>query len=635
MAPLALLLVAATGAVSNAIQLEIDHDGPLVLGTVESVPVTILAPESEGEARPLRVSVNVGAFEEVVRKAPGVYESRFRLPATRYPQVALVAVWRETGPAAPITFLRIPLSGKTTLPVGTRRGAEVSVVVGEEIFGPVKANRRGRAVVPIVVPPGVTEVVARSTSGTTESQKTVPVDVPPYNRLTLAVTPYLIEADGRASITAHVFYDRASPPPIERVVVLAPRGEVTPLSAEKGHYRFRYVPKRGESAAEVTLRARVRGDRRSKAEATLSLGTPIPQRIVVRRAAPGLVADGESRTTVEVLLMDKLGLGVAQRTLTTTTTAGRFTGGKDLGGGRYALTLVGPNGYPASGRAEVTISVSDRPEVIERLVLPVSPAPWPSEAIVSLAPSHPIADGSPFTLEVLAVDGAGRGFEEGLTITASAAAVGEVVNAGHGRYRAEVIPEEGAETVDIALTHPSGRFRQHYRAELRRPPSWLAIGAGGGLAYHSTITYTAAVELSARLPVFDRRLALFLSAQFRRISRRITLLDPLPADAEVTAHLTMVPAILGLSYDLLAGERWRLYGAVAFALLAYQQEIDSDLLDAPVNRGIGFGGEGSVGVQWYGVFAQASFGYTRIEEPGLVGPKLLASLIVGYRLGLL
>jgi len=40
--------------------------------------------------------------------------------------------------------------------------------------------------------PGVIEVVATSSKGRELSQGTVAVDVPPYNRLTLAVTPYLV-----------------------------------------------------------------------------------------------------------------------------------------------------------------------------------------------------------------------------------------------------------------------------------------------------------------------------------------------------------------------------------------------------------------------------------------------------------
>src|SRR5262245_2723987 len=106
---IALPSVALAEAPAPAIRLTVDAPGDLVLGDVAEVPVTIEAPEPpEAEGRPLRVSVNVGAFAAIERVRPGVYATKYVLPDTRHPQVALVAVWRETGPDAEVTFLRIP-----------------------------------------------------------------------------------------------------------------------------------------------------------------------------------------------------------------------------------------------------------------------------------------------------------------------------------------------------------------------------------------------------------------------------------------------------------------------------------------------------------------------------------------------
>ena len=279
-APMAAGLSALTWLLSlqatSPVTFEVQHTGPVVLGETTSVEVRLAAPEPpEGESRPLRLSVNVGRFGPVERIEAGRYRATYELPSTRHPQVAFVAVWRETGPEAPIHFFRIPLSGRTTLPVRTKPGATVKVFVEESIFGPVIAAPNGRAEVPIVVPPGVPEVVATSTTSKLQSQATVDTGVPPYNRLTLAVTPYLVEADGQSSATVHVIYDaKGSPPPMNRVRVTATGGKLTPLGSEENRYRFRFVAPRELRDTKVKLQARIEGDRASEATVELEIGRP-------------------------------------------------------------------------------------------------------------------------------------------------------------------------------------------------------------------------------------------------------------------------------------------------------------------------------------------------------------------------
>jgi len=106
-----------TAAGAPAATLTLDKE-PVVLGRSESVTVTVHVDEPPGTAdRPLRLAVNVGSFGEVTRAGPGAYRVVYVPPTTRFPQVALVAVWRETGPEAPIEFLRIPLYGIAKIPV--------------------------------------------------------------------------------------------------------------------------------------------------------------------------------------------------------------------------------------------------------------------------------------------------------------------------------------------------------------------------------------------------------------------------------------------------------------------------------------------------------------------------------------
>ena len=128
--------------------------GAIVLGRTQAATVTIGVEEPPGtEDRPLRLSVNVGAFSEPVRIGPGKFKATYVPPPERYPQVALVAVWKETGPDARIDFIKFPLFGTTRVPVVSRNAVEVRAKIGFDSFGPVPADRKGRALIPVTVPP--------------------------------------------------------------------------------------------------------------------------------------------------------------------------------------------------------------------------------------------------------------------------------------------------------------------------------------------------------------------------------------------------------------------------------------------------------------------------------------------------
>ena len=93
-----LALLVGGGPALAEVSLEVGHEGAIVLADApDSIPVTITAPETpETRDRPLRVSVNVGTFGPVERTGPGTYVTAYHPPKTRFPQLALVAVWLQT-----------------------------------------------------------------------------------------------------------------------------------------------------------------------------------------------------------------------------------------------------------------------------------------------------------------------------------------------------------------------------------------------------------------------------------------------------------------------------------------------------------------------------------------------------------
>src|SRR5512143_1519086 len=289
------------------------HGGAIVLGKTPSATVTVGVLEAPGtEDRPLRLSVNVGAFSQPVRIGPGKYSATYVPPPERYPQVALVAVWKETGPDAQIDFLRLALFGTTTVDVKGQPGAAVTIVTPFERFGPVRIDAKGKAHVPIEVPPNIrtVEVHVKDPNGAA-TRRTVPIEVPHYNRLTAALVPYAITADGKDQVKLHVFYDLdggARAP--DRVSVEATAGKAAFERTQNGRFLYRYVPPLGTSAQDVRFAIGIDGDPVAKAAARVVLGLPAPAKVIVKPPLVAMAPGAKEPGTVSVLVMSAEGLGL-------------------------------------------------------------------------------------------------------------------------------------------------------------------------------------------------------------------------------------------------------------------------------------------------------------------------------------
>lgn len=629
------------GQASASVSLEVEHEGPVVLGETTSVSVSISAPEPpEGESRPLRLSVNVGRFGPIERLSAGRYRASYELPTTRHPQVAFVAVWRETGPEAPIHFFRIPLSGRTTLPVRTKPGATVKVLVESQVFGPVIASRRGRAEVPIVVPPGVPEVVATSTTSKVQSRATVDTGVPPYNRLTLAVTPYLVEADGQSSATVHVIYDvSGSPPPIERVRVRASGGRLSALGADGNRYRFRFTAPPELEDTSVRLQVKIDGDRASKAEAQLAIGRPSPTQIVILPPETDLTADGTSTSTVQVLVIDRLGLGVPRLSLSATVTAAKLLGLRDAGEGRYELRLRSPATYPAEGAAKLEVWI-ETPSLRAERQLPISAPPWPARVSIETEPGRPSGDADdPFLvlLEATAADGAPLDGAR-LSLGVSSGRRTEVEALGSGRYRAVVMPSGAEDRLQLTVRDQTGQFEAIKEVRFRSTRPLIGFGLGGGVGYTAAgLVPFVQFEFRLRPELLERRLAFYLAGGYRHYSQDFVLPEAFAARgiSEIPGLLQVFPVSLGASYDLLAGRRWSVYAGGGAVLAGYMNQLDDELLETPIQRGLAFGGELFLGASWRGFFVQWMGSFVPISTTDFSAPGLFMGLGAGFRTGVL
>lgn len=607
---------------------------PVVLGRTESVQMVVTVEEAPGtEDRPLQLKANVGSFGDVSRLGPGRYAAVYVPPATRFPQVALIAAWRETGPDAAIDFFRVPLFGVTKLPVKARAGSELKVTAGTQSSAPVIAGPKGSAEVPLVVAPGVTtaELTVKEPSGLV-TQKKLPVDVPPYNRLTAALVPHALKADGTAWARLEVFYDLggADVPP-SRLKVAPSVGQVSLLRAQGGRYVYRYVPQAGLKASEVRFSVSVEGDPASTAQATLSLTPPSVSRLVVRPPAQALPPDGTSTAVVQVLALDASGLGVPALSPQLTAN-GEPLPVVERGAGLYEATFRAPKQYPPDGEVQLlaTLAAGGATGTARfRLKAPGIPA----ALAATVRPNPAPADGkTPVELVFEVKDAAGQPLGgAALELKAPSGKVGAVAEEAPGRYRASWVPPEGAEgSVTLEVRDATGGFVQPVTARLKERPRF-ELGVRGGFAHSlgDQLGPRAGVEAWLPFHVGSQTLGVGLQASWT-FAEQVLTDDGGAVVSRSQAHL--FPVALRVGWEAVSAGRFHLLlgagGVLAFARM-------STTLTGTTAEAVGGGPQGFVAAGLRlgpgRLFLEVGYGYVPVQSPSFRAQAGGLTVDLGWR----
>jgi hypothetical protein len=634
----AFLLLGLIGATAHGASLTLEKQ-PVVLGKTESVGVVIELDEPPGaEVRPLRLAVNVGSFSAVERVAKGRYRTVYVPPSTRFPQVALVAVWRETGHQAPIDFLRIPLYGSTRLPVGARPGSEVTVLSGELTFGPTRVGGEGRVDVAIAVPPGLKEVAVkvREPKGALGDKK-LGIDVPPYNRVTAALVPHAVVADGEAEARLDVFYDLGGADvPASRIVVTASTGEVRFERAEAGRYVYRYRPPRGATTPKVDFSVSVQGDPTARATATLTLGQPPPARLVVRPPVERVRADGASKGTVEVIVFDEQGLGLSGQDVKVEANGAPLGAAQYQGDGRYVVPFTAPSEYPPGGLVQL---VATDKGIRSTANYQLQPPSAPSEVTARVVPDPIPADGRTQAVVRLDVrDAAGlplTGVK--LLAVASHGSLGPLTEEGEGRYSAKLqapgdVPDGKAL---IRVVDAAGTFEQKVELPMREDPRRLLIGVRAG--YTHSLQELMGARLGVDVSVLLRAgpAMLWVSALVQAGLAAQTVSDA-SGSLSTQSQLLFLPLQARLSGELWAGRRLSvLLGAAAGATWARY----TTTLTAVRAFGWGPAAGGFAALHFaFGpghLFAEVGYTWSPVQGEGFRAETGGLGLSAGYRLGVL
>ncbi len=458
----------------------------VILGRTDVVNLRIEAPEREDDP-PLRGSVNVGVLGEIEPVEPGVYEASYTPPEERFPQVAVIALWRETGPDATVAFFRLPLLGTARVPVHTVPGAGVAVSVGGRHFGPFEADEQGRAEARLVVPPGPRHAMVSAASGEGEAtSQRIDLGIPPYNRLTLATVPHAITADGFSQARLHLYYDVTGrrPPAAGEFHVETALEVQSPLEHVEGPlYRAEYTAAPGIPDGKVELRASVRRDAKSSGVATVTVGRQEVAMLLAEASSVSALGDGVSPVELTLLARDRLGLGVGEAELAQRVERGELLQSveiEEIGAGEYRARILPARLDPPREKEQVTVTFATAEADV---AVAFTIEPWePAEVLVEPEASALSADGSSTTtFELRAKDSDGRPMDH----------IQPHVSASSGTVVSVTAAEDGGYVVEYQA--PLWRHRGRRGDADAPPPSreeTLRVSVGG-------VTVATAIELAA------------------------------------------------------------------------------------------------------------------------------------------
>jgi hypothetical protein len=166
----------------------------MVLGAEREMPLSIEIAGNDAAVpfMPERALASAGTVRDVVTAGPNRFTAVYLPPATRFPQVAILVIDFAGAGQHLRAALHLPLHAAADLPFRATPSSQVTVTIAGRTFGPVRADAQGHVRLPIVVPPGVREGVARAVDEFGGARET-PVDLQPapFTRLLIAAPPQI------------------------------------------------------------------------------------------------------------------------------------------------------------------------------------------------------------------------------------------------------------------------------------------------------------------------------------------------------------------------------------------------------------------------------------------------------------
>jgi hypothetical protein len=452
--------------------------------------------DADGDAAPT-LSASVGRIEGVRPIAGGGYVGSYLPPREAYPQVAIVTAMT----ADRFGWVALPLVGRGIATARAPPGASIQVTIGAATFGPVRADGRGEARVPVIVPPGVRFAYHRD--------EPLDLRIPPTLHVHLAAGRSEVPADATAEVpvVAVAVASDGSPRAGAPLEIFATHGEIELAEVAAGTFAGIWRVPAGAPGVVIAT-ARLLDEPGPSSAIRLSRPVGAPARIEIAGAPARASAEDDVPVTLRLGVTDAVGNPVAVEPRVETT-VGSVSGPVALGAGAWEAKLAFPREIGSARRAEVTVRAAGLEEriAIDRV------GGAPTRLAVASEASALVADGGAETrVRVTALDRFGNAVvipAPHVEVTRPAAVGAEADDSSWVfRYRPRRAREDAAEVLSIR----AGALESIARIALVAPERRLAIAPklGVGVTTGGVRPSYAAAEASYWTAALGGRLGVAL-----------------------------------------------------------------------------------------------------------------------------
>jgi hypothetical protein len=352
----------------------------LILGNETEMALSIEVRDNEGAVAFTleRALASTGTIESLMAAGNDRFTARYVAPTARFPQVAIIVIDLAGGGQHLRATTCLPLYAAAEMPFHTSANASVAVRIETDSFGPVRADAQGNVTIPIIVPPGVRDGVARATDAYGSTRETV-VDLQPapFTQM-LIVGATQLEVGSFSEVSTFGVTTRGQPIAQGATTLRATEGMVHPLgSGAPGEERFliEAPQKVGAGAMRLTATAVDVAPEpllvlEKRAEAVIRLVAAPPERLTLAPSTDHLIIGDDATATVTVHATDRHD-NAASCTGALVTVDGRAIALKPEGASCGQLTIASP-AKPRTGSIEIEARLGD---LRARTFIRVTPGP--------------------------------------------------------------------------------------------------------------------------------------------------------------------------------------------------------------------------------------------------------------------
>ncbi len=537
----------------------------LMLGGGQSMRVEMRSKSLAG----VRLVVNTGRVSETTPLEDGTAVATYVPPLGKVPRILLMAALDARGVL--VDWLAVPLYGQAEVATASAPFASLQIQVADVLYGPVRADARGRSSLVVSVPPDVNAAttIVRDRGGNVR-RSVLDLGVPPSSRM-LAVCD-----SSAASVFVLVANSTGLPETAPAVVLSASMGVVgAPVATAPGVVTASWTLPLSTPLGElVTVQARDPDARAPPAVCETTVRSGPPSHIHVKLVPDTFVAGSEAPVIVSAELADEAGRPAVGELLADVD-LGSLSPWSLVAPGRYRAEWRLPNAFGERRKAFLTARPRDAATTGGATVV-LAPG-QPSHLVVTSVERELVADGAMTTTLVAELrDSLGNSVE---SVDLEARALGHVSSFAYdqlaGTHRASyVAPANVSEAVDVVVVRsPGADLQSRTTINLEPPLAPLALGARVGYLsnFGALSSPMIAADVTWRLPVWRRRVITGIEVAYVFADAREREID----GDTTRSSVRLVPLLARLGLEIPIGARVSAYGGAASGLTIVDRSTES------------------------------------------------------------